>query len=398
MHSHSLPTAATPPPPPTSRDTGPLARLPTASLVRSLLLHTITSSPTLLALGTKVMLATADNIDRIPPLKWVVDKTFYAHFCAGSTPTEISRTVSSLRSLGYSGLILAYAREVSSPSSPSPTSTSADIASWLSGTLTTISLSTPGDFVALKFSGAGPSILPLLSSSQPCTTIPALATALDTICAAARARGIALLIDAEHAALQRGVDAWAVGMMRRYNTSPTGAAVVFNTYQMYLRRAPGVLAAHVALAEREGWRLGVKLVRGAYLGSDPRAGMWGTKAETDHAYDAALEQLMRKGVDTVVASHNRRSVECALKLRADVDAQGKGGRGLLVFAQLMGMADELSLSLVGRAPVLKYAVWGTTGECVKYLLRRAEENKDAVGRSGENYKAVVGELRRRVGF
>lgn len=55
----------------------PLARLPTSSLLRALMLHTVTSSPTLLGLGTALMLRAADKVDRIPPLKWLVDKTFY---------------------------------------------------------------------------------------------------------------------------------------------------------------------------------------------------------------------------------------------------------------------------------------------------------------------------------
>lgn len=61
----------------TSRPAGPLARIPTSHLVRSLLLHTITSNPTLLKVGSTIMKKTADRIDYIPPLKWVVDKTFY---------------------------------------------------------------------------------------------------------------------------------------------------------------------------------------------------------------------------------------------------------------------------------------------------------------------------------
>jgi len=416
-HPHEFP-AATPPPPPANTD-APLARLPTASLIRALLLHTITGSPTLLALGTKVMLKTADNIERIPPLKWAVDKTFYvcpttpphppfvtyatpnyipmltsvqAHYCAGSTPTEVTQTATALCSLGYSGLILAYAREVeASPVASAAAAAAArtDIDHWLAGTLKTITLSTPGDFVAIKLTGAGPACLPLLSSLRPCTDIPELATALDTICTAARERRVGLLVDAEQAGLQQGVDRWAVYFMRRHNT-PGHPAVVYNTYQMYLKRSAGTLRDHMALAEKEGWRLGVKLVRGAYLHSDPRDLIHGTKEATDSAYDSAAEHLIKKGVDTVIASHNKASIENALRLR------GKGD-GMLVFAQLMGMADELSLSLVGRAPVLKYAVWGTTGECLKYLLRRAEENSDAVGRSEENYRAVVDELRRRVG-
>ncbi|KAJ3474445.1 hypothetical protein NLG97_g9842 [Lecanicillium saksenae] len=47
-------------------------------------------------------------------------------------------------------------------------------------------------------------------------------------------------------------------------------------------------------------------------------------------------------------------------------------------------------------PVYKYMAWGTTGECMKYLLRRAEENRDAVTRTREDRDAMWAELLRRV--
>lgn len=64
-------------PPISSVTNAPLAPLPTTSLLRSLLLHSITSSPRTLKLGTKVMLANLETIDRNFLLKWGVDKTFY---------------------------------------------------------------------------------------------------------------------------------------------------------------------------------------------------------------------------------------------------------------------------------------------------------------------------------
>lgn len=64
-------------PPISSVSNAPLAPLPTTSLLRSLLLHSITSSPRTLKLGTKVMLANLETIDRNFLLKWGVDKTFY---------------------------------------------------------------------------------------------------------------------------------------------------------------------------------------------------------------------------------------------------------------------------------------------------------------------------------
>ena len=75
------------------------------------------------------------------------------------------------------------------------------------------------------------------------------------------------------------------------------------------------------------------------------------------------------------------------------------------------MADEVSCELVVAAKqalaksgaeksvdvpkAYKYLVWGTTGECMKYLFRRAQENKDAVQRTREGRDAMAGELWRR---
>lgn len=81
----------------------------------------------------------------------------------------------------------------------------------------------------------------------------------------------------------------------------------------------------------------------------------------------------------------------------------------MVHAQLQGMADEVSCELLQAArrakeaekgtdvpQAYKYLVWGTTGECLKYLLRRAQENRDAVQRTREGRNAMVGELARRM--
>lgn len=63
--------------PASSVTNAPLSALPTTSLLRSLLLHSITSSPRTLELGMKVMLANLETIDKNFLLKWGVDKTFY---------------------------------------------------------------------------------------------------------------------------------------------------------------------------------------------------------------------------------------------------------------------------------------------------------------------------------
>ena len=99
------------------------------------------------------------------------------------------------------------------------------------------------------------------------------------------------------------------------------------------------------------------------------------------------------------------SVRKARALRDSLPAS-EGVRELAI-AQLMGMADEVSCELVAvkKADLLrdgiektrayKYIVWGSTGECMKYLLRRAHENRDAVQRTRAGRDAMWAELKRR---
>jgi hypothetical protein len=369
-------------------------------------------------------------------LHFALKKTFYAHFCAGENAVEVRHTIDSLKEIGFSGVILGYAREVVLSAEQT-----ADLAScgegavaeecirneinpWATGTLETVRLACQGDYVALKFTGAGRQALYCLSQRLPPSA--ALATAIDSICDLAASRGVRLLFDAEQHAVQAGIDDWTLDYMRRYNRQ---GAVIYGTYQAYLKSTPATLSQHLAIAAREGFTLGVKLVRGAYLGSDPRHLIHDTKADTDSAYDGIVEALLRgswkapltrpTGDDAafpkaslVLASHNRESV---LKAKAILD-DGEGAIEV-AFAQLQGMADEVSCELIAsprlesgqdgnaheKRPLsnshlraYKYLVWGSTGECMKYLLRRARENRDAVQRTRSGRDAMRAELWRRL--
>jgi hypothetical protein len=247
---------------------------------------------------------------------------------------------------------------------------------------------------------------------------PFLAASIDSICQLAKERGVRLLFDAEQDALQDGIDDWTMIYAQKYNTDPT-AAVIYGTYQAYKKCTAKVIAGHLAMAQKQGFTLGVKLVRGAYLGSDPRHVLHDTKEKTDANYNGiAASILTRQWTDTVqgtgvyppatlvLATHNAESVQRA---RAICDAGA--AKSPIVFAQLQGMADEVSCELVEagaqiratankaaaapQLPAYKYLVWGTTGECMKYLLRRAQENKDAVQRTRSGRDAMFAELVRR---
>ena len=246
---------------------------------------------------------------------------------------------------------------------------------------------------------------------------PLLWKAILEICHEALLRNVRLIIDAEQNAVQATIDAWTVELMRRYN-KPAREPVVYNTYQAYLKAAPAVLGQHLSMSSREGFSLGVKVVRGAYLDSDPRHVINSTKVATDRSYDGIVESLIRGSyneilpnptltagrippVRLIVASHNPTSIRKAQEIYSSLELRGLP-RSDVVYAQLLGMADTVSCELLqagrgrGRLRVYKYVTWGSTVECMKYLHRRAVENRDATTRTQETRDALLKEAWRRI--
>jgi proline dehydrogenase len=414
--------------------------LPLPALLRSYLITSISSVPFLLRPSITVLSFLAHskspflNPDTSPLLRLALKRTFYAQFCAGETPAEVQATIKGLKDTGFKGVILGHAKEVvlskqdaegldgTKDCAEQERCNAEEIDQWRENTIATIDLSQRGDFVALKFTGAGRQALQHLKANVPCA--PKFEQAVHEMCQRAQKRGVNLLFDAEQAALQDGIDRWTMYFSKIYNKGEK--ALVYGTYQAYAKRTPKVLAEHLELARSNDFILGVKLVRGAYLGSDPRELFWPTIEETHKCYDGIAESLLMRQysdilkpanaadqqfpkVNVVLASHNAESVRKARELR---DRQVGQGTPLvpLAYGQLMGMADNVSCDLIhatkqGAASVdrdvpncLKYLVWGKMSECMKYLLRRAQENKDAVTRTVDARKALGKEIARRMGL
>ncbi|KAI9746890.1 MAG: hypothetical protein M4579_007566, partial [Chaenotheca gracillima] len=257
---------------------------------------------------------------------------------------------------------------------------------WKKGTLETVSLTGENDFVALKFSGAGSQALYDLSRNV--SPAPILEDAITEICDHAAKRGVCLLFDAEQQVIQAGIDSWALEYMRRYNTNRSARrAVIYNTYQAYLKATPSILSQHLSIARKDGFTLGVKLVRGAYLGSDPRHLINDTKEQTDQTYDGISDGLIQRShnsvlrptpgesedfprVSVVLASHNRTTVRAAQALR-EAQAQKTNGNTEntidLVYAQLQGMADDVSCELVQARRLASDMPTGTDKQQGVYL-------------------------------
>jgi proline dehydrogenase len=163
---HPIPDPGPPGAEPVSR--APLSVLPLSMILRSFVTTVVSSSPVLLPPSLSIMGILAHstnpilNPDRNPLLRFLLKRSFYAQFCAGEDPAEVRTTVARLKNIGFTGVILGYAKEVVLTEQQAsdmtagriheetPEHIQTEILPWTEGTLETVRLAEPGDYVALK--------------------------------------------------------------------------------------------------------------------------------------------------------------------------------------------------------------------------------------------------------
>ncbi|OQE22717.1 hypothetical protein PENFLA_c012G07689 [Penicillium flavigenum] len=412
-----------------------MARMPTKLLLRSLLLTSLMTSNLFLrpALALMGVIATSKspllNPDRNLPLNKILRWTVYNHFCAGVNREEVLKTVTEVKKMGFQGIILGYSKEIvldhdeMLSTDESGTFQYSDkcyqvIEDWKQGTLETLRMVGPGDFLGVKLTGAGPIAVDAMAARKPMPE--AMVKAVDEICIETEKQGSRLWLDAEQQVLQKGLDDWAIEIMREHNKSPT--PIVYNTIQGYLKGSKANLDHHLTLAAQEGWSLGIKLVRGAYIEHETRSLIHDTQADTDRSYDLIADTLLcqrmpdgKEGLPfpnaaLFLATHNAASATKAIATHQDRLLANKP-TVLLECGQIQGMADELSCELVQNyeraleqssaanltvPKAFKCLPWGSVAECMGYLHRRAIENRGAVERTQHMVTALRRELWRRI--
>src|SRR5699024_3908336 len=84
----------------------------------------------------------------------------------------------------------------------------------------------------------------------------------DEICSIAKLYNVVVMIDAEHSWIQGAADKLCEEMMEKYNTDEP---IVLNTLQCYRWDRLDYLKKEHQKAKAKGYKLGFKIVRGAYL-------------------------------------------------------------------------------------------------------------------------------------
>ncbi|MFV8324198.1 MULTISPECIES: proline dehydrogenase family protein [unclassified Flavobacterium] len=225
----------------------------------------------------------------------------------------------------------------------------------------------------------------------------------DLVCKDAHAKNVALLIDGEESWMQDAADDLVTEMMRKYNKEK---AIVFNTLQMYRWDRLDYLKKLHELAKKDGFFIGMKLVRGAYMEKEiARAEEKGypspicaSKEATDENYDAAVRYMIDH-LDTMsifAGTHNELSTYTLMELMQEKGIKTNDDR--IWFGQLYGMSDNISYNLAAHGyNVAKYLPFGPVKDVMPYLIRRAEENTSVAGQTSRELTLIKTERNRRKG-
>jgi len=214
-------------------------------------------------------------------------------------------------------------------------------------------------------------------------------------------KNIPLLIDAEESWMQKAVDDLIEKLMEEYNTEKT---IVFTTIQAYRKDRMEYLIELHERAKSKGFKIGVKIVRGAYMEKErERAVKYGyadpickDKSATDKNFDDILKYMFNNLNDISIfnGTHNEYSSYLFMDLIKKSNYDLSDPR--LWFGQLYGMSDHISYNLAqGGFNVAKYLPFGPVKDVMPYLIRRAEENTSVAGQTNRELGLIKIEKKRR---
>lgn len=223
----------------------------------------------------------------------------------------------------------------------------------------------------------------------------------DKACKKAHDLDVSLLVDGEESWMQDAADQIVEDLMRKYNKKK---AVVFNTLQMYRWDRLDYLKELRQKALSEGFKVGMKVVRGAYMEKENeraeekgyRSPICISKQATDENFDAAVKYMV-ENLDAIAlfsGTHNEESTYFLMDLMAKNGIHNSDPR--VWFGQLYGMSDHISFNLADRGyNVAKYLPFGPVKDVMPYLIRRAEENTSVAGQTTRELSLLKKERKRR---
>ncbi len=367
-------------------------------LDRAYFLFKMIASEPLVRIGTAV---TNFALKAHLPVDGLIRATVFDHFCGGVNEQDCLSVVDKMYTKGVSS-VLDYSVEGKEEE--------VQFDAALEMTLKTVEFAKERQaipFAVFKPTGLGRlDLYEKVGAKEPLTTEEEIEwnkvkERFEIICKTAHEKNVALLIDAEESWMQDAADDLVEDMMRKYNKEKV---IVFNTLQMYRWDRMEYLKGLHERANSEGFYIGMKLVRGAYMEKENKRAeekgyaspICASKQATDDNYNVAVDYMM-KNINRMAIFAGTHNEESSYKLMEMMTANGIAKNDeRLWFGQLYGMSDNISYNLAAYGyNVAKYLPFGPVRDVMPYLIRRAEENTSVAGQTSRELNLLKTERQRR---
>ena len=222
----------------------------------------------------------------------------------------------------------------------------------------------------------------------------------EACCKKAKDLKVKLLIDAEESWIQDSIDNLTESLMEKYNKKNV---IVYTTIQMYRKDRHDYLTNLHKKALIKKFKIGVKLVRGAYIEKEFNRSrllgyenpIYSTKKETDKSFNKAVNFILKRleVFSLFLATHNEKSIYNVIRFMSKNNISKKRE---IYFSQLYGMGDNITFNLSHlNFKVVKYLPYGPIKDVIPYLIRRAEENTSVSGQTSREMQLIKKEIKRR---
>ncbi len=369
-----------------------------SQLERAYFLFKMISKEPLVRIGTA---ATKFALNLNLPVEGLIRATVFDHFCGGINEKDCMPVVGHLSDVGVSS-VLDYSVEGKEGSE--------QLDATLNKVLELTEFAETKQampFSVFKPTGLGRfELYRKITEKETLTPLEieewgSLVERFDKASKAALDTNITLLIDAEETWMQDAADDLCEQMMVKYNKN---RAVVYNTLQCYRWDRLDYLKEQHSKAKAAGYKLGFKIVRGAYLEKENeraeekgyKSPMHKSKEATDECFNSVMHYILENidDIELFIGTHNEESNYLAMEMMKEMGIAVNDTR--VWFGQLYGMSDHITFNLATiEYNVAKYIPFGPVKDVMPYLIRRAEENTSVAGQTSRELSLLKKERKRR---
>ncbi len=367
-------------------------------LKRAHFLFKMISNPSLVRIGTA---ATKFALKAKLPVEGLIRSTVFDHFCGGVTDKDCLPVVDKLYGVGVSS-VLDYSVEGKEEE--------AQFDACLTKVVELTDFAEHREAMPISvFKPTGLGRFAIWQKKTEGTNFTAneaeewkrIEQRFDTICKRAYDTNIEVLIDGEESWMQDAADDLVAKMMAKYNKE---TAIVYNTLQCYRWDRLDYLKKLHLDAKAQGFKIGVKVVRGAYMEKERERALANgyaspickDKQATDNNFNEVMRYIFDnlEDISLFLGTHNEESSLLATTIMQEKGIDSSDKR--IWFGQLYGMSDHISFNLAAQGyNVAKYIPFGPVRDVMPYLIRRANENTSVAGQTNRELELIKKEKKRR---